>query len=276
MMIFPRLAERRWTTKNVSRFTTYVSFQTSLPFFFCQSSKIETSQFPLYPILSHRRPPAIFSKNIGPHDLLTICIPRRLSRRASLFKIPLPLRPPTGSHAFQQLHFSVGSCSPRIQSYRRLVRAIISPFMILSQGSCIYVHASQFNGKHMLDRGRISEMCAIFFASCFTFALLFTVSRRDYERCYLNPFHSPWFQDIQHSSTYVARVKKLFTCYSRNVKPHRSQIWIFVHVGKNLKFFFFLPYVSRLRKKKKKKTYTLFIEMSSTMVFDGNDSSIRA
>lgn len=160
-------------------------------FFFCQSSKIETSQFPLYPILSHRRPPAIFSKNIGPHDLLTICIPRRLSRRASLFKIPLPLRPPTGSHAFQQLHFSVGSCSPRIQSYRRLVRAIISPFMILSQGSCIYVHASQFNGKHMLDRGRISEMCAIFFASCFTFALLFTVSRRDYERCYLNPFHSP-------------------------------------------------------------------------------------
>lgn len=100
------------------------------------------------------------------------------------------------SHAFQQLHFSVGSCSPRIQSYRRLVRVIISPFMILSQGSCIYVHASQFNGKHMLDRGRISEMCAIFFASCFTFALLFTVSRRDYERRYLNPFHSPWFQDI--------------------------------------------------------------------------------
>lgn len=121
-----------------------------------------------------------------PTDLLIICI--RLSRRASLFKLPLP--PPivtlSNNYIFQLAVVHLVS-----KSYRRLVRAIISPFMILSQGSCIYVHASQFNGKHMLDRGRISEMCAIFFASCFTFALLFTVSRRDYERRYLNPFHSP-------------------------------------------------------------------------------------
>lgn len=175
MMIFPRLA------RDVERQRTYldsqlISFQTSS--FFAKAETIpRLARFILPPF-----PPQIFFKNIGSHRIHHFC-DDCLERLCS--------RSPLRQSRFLTITFFNWQL---FTSYPELsqVRAIISPFMILSQGSCIYVHASQFNSSgRMLDRGRISEMCAIFFASCFTFALLFTVSRRDYERCYLNPFHSP-------------------------------------------------------------------------------------
>lgn len=98
--------QRRWTTKNVSRFATYI---VSNIFLFRQASSKARNEprFHASPSLSYRHfPRKYFSKISVPtifphrHD----CLERLCSR---------------SPHAFQQLHFSVGSCSPRIQSYRR-------------------------------------------------------------------------------------------------------------------------------------------------------------
>lgn len=133
--------------------------------------------------------------------------------------------------------------------------------MILSQGSCIYVHASQFNGKHMRPIVEGYPRCVPFF-SLRVLRLPFCLPSlaEITSECYLNPFHSPWFQDIQHSSTYVkARVKKNFLLVKpRNVKPHVLQIWIYCARGKKKFeiFFFLLFFFQMFRDYYIKKTHT--------------------
>lgn len=103
MMIFPRLA------RDVERQRTYldsqlISFQTSS--FFAKAETIpRLARFIL--------PPAnIFQKYRFPSDPPFLHI-------ATIVSSVFVQDPLSASHAFQQLHFSVGSCSPRIQSYRR-------------------------------------------------------------------------------------------------------------------------------------------------------------
>ena len=136
----------------------------------------------------------IFSKNIGSHDLLpAICIPRDdcLGERLLFKSSGSPPSPPVVTLSSNYI-FQLAVVHLVSQSYRRLVRAIISPFMILSQGSCIYVHASQFNGKHMRPIVEGYPRCVPFF-SLRVLRLPFCLPSlaEITSECYLNPFHSP-------------------------------------------------------------------------------------